>query len=97
MVQNANLLFVENGKCEELFPKKLVSQVRVDNETVITASLAHKCEVELRVVSSPSFRVQGIIDFDAADKWIVDLSRSKVMLVVNRLNMTQRMHIQVWI
>jgi hypothetical protein len=62
---------------------------------VITASLAHKHDAELMVVNGPSFRVRRIIDFDAADGWIVILLKSKVLLVVNRLNMTQRMHIQV--
>jgi hypothetical protein len=95
VVQNPNLLFVEGGKCEEFFPQKLVSQFRVDNDTVITASLAHKHDAELMVVNGPSFRVRRILDFDAADGWIVILLKSKVLLIVNRLNMTQRMQIQV--
>jgi hypothetical protein len=94
-LHNHNLLFLGGAVCDDYFPRKLVNQFAVDGNAVVTASLAHKSEVDVAVVNGPAFRVAKLMTLDAADERIVMLLKTKVMLVVDRTDVSHRMHIQL--
>jgi hypothetical protein len=91
-----DLLFLDGAECSEYFPRNMVNAFAIDGTAVVTVARAsHKSEAEFQVVNGPSFRVGKLVAFDAADEYIVVLLKCWVLVVVNRVNLAQRMHVQI--